>query len=198
MSVAPPNAAPRSYLFTEGREIEPVACSSGGVLPATGQTKCYMGVNPWAEVDCASAEFPGQDAFYQKGCPTEGRFVDNGDGTVTDNCTGLTWQQETADIPGDDDNRVTWAEALRYCEDLEFAGHDDWRLPNVRELQSIVDYGRYNPAIDPVFSAESSWYWSSSSFVDFTRVAWRVSFNVGYVAHGDKLHDAHYVRAVRG
>ena len=177
------------YLFTDGPE--PVAISGGGSLSATGQTTCYMGVEPWSETDCGSAEYPGQDGLYQKGCPMDGRFVDNGDGTVTDTCTGLTWQQETA--PGE----YNWAEALRYCEDLDFAGHDDWRLPNLRELESIVDYGRYDPAIDPVFSAESSWYWSSSSDVVGTDLAWIVVFNGGFVYRDGKLFRG-YVRAVRG
>jgi hypothetical protein len=119
----------------------------------------------------------------------EGRFVDNGDGTVTD--TGLTWQQETAP------DMYTWAEALQYCEGLELGGETDWRLPNVRELESIVDFGRYNPAIDPVFSAESSWYWSSSSSVGGPSRAWHVSFTDGRVSHGGK-DGACYVRAVRG
>jgi hypothetical protein len=56
-----------------------------------------------------------------------------------------------------------WWQALDYCESLSFVGHDDWRLPNVRELQSIVDYGRSEPAISPVFGAWSSQYWSSTS-----------------------------------
>jgi len=181
-----------TYLFAGGRGPEAIEGSGGGgVLPATGQTRCYMGVSPWSEIDCASAEYPGQDGFYQKGCAMEGRFVDNGDGTVTDNCTGLTWQKDTAA------GKYTWPEALQYCEDLELGGKTDWRLPNVRELQSIVDYGRYGPAIDPVFSAESSWYWSSSSLVGSPDLAWFVYFNLGLVDYGFKsYHD--YVRAVRG
>ncbi len=83
---------------------------------------------------------PGQDGFYQAGCPIEGRFVDNGDGTVTDTCTGLMWQKDTADVNGRRNratmqDRLNWQDALKYCESLSFAGHDDWRLPNVRELR---------------------------------------------------------------
>ncbi|MEX1312088.1 MAG: DUF1566 domain-containing protein [Candidatus Sulfomarinibacteraceae bacterium] len=77
-------------------------------------------------------------------------LVDNGDGTVTDLATGLVWQQS------DSGAGMSWEEALAYAEDLELAGYDDWRLPNAKELQSIVDYSRSpdttgSAAIDPVF-----------------------------------------------
>ena len=73
-------------------------------------------------------------------------FIDNGDGTITDTVTGLMWQKATA--PG----TYTWEQALTYCENLTLAGdYSDWRLPNRNELQSIVDYSRYNPAIDTTF-----------------------------------------------
>jgi len=52
------------------------ACQNSPRLAATGQTKCYDAAG--AEIDCASADFPGQDGFYQVGCPSAGRFVDNG------------------------------------------------------------------------------------------------------------------------
>lgn len=77
-------------------------------------------------------------------------YVDNGDGTITDRNTGLMWMQK------DSGKSVYWKEALEYAEKLVFAGHDDWRLPNAKELQYIVDYSRSpdttdSPAIDPVF-----------------------------------------------
>jgi hypothetical protein len=152
-------------------------------------------------IDCASADWPGQDGFYGKGCPTAERYVDNQDGTVTDTCTGLMWQKATADKDGngtiDDSDRMPWQNALQYCESLEFAGHSDWRLPNVRELQSIVDYGRYSPSSDPIFGAESGWYWSSSTYVSLPSYAWFVGFYDGLVFSGDKDYGG-FVRAVRG
>jgi len=77
-------------------------------------------------------------------------FVDNGDGTISDLATGLMWQKSDDGVSRD------WEEALKYAEDLELAGHNDWRLPNAKELQSIVDYTRSpqtsaSPAINPVF-----------------------------------------------
>jgi hypothetical protein len=61
-------------------------------------------------------------------------FVDNGDGTITDQATGLIWMQSDSGVGMD------WPQALAYCEGSTTAGHDDWRLPNAKELQSIVDY----------------------------------------------------------
>ena len=171
-------------------------------LPATGQKVCYGFVENqgWVEVPCAEAACQGQDASYATGCPSEGRFTDNEDGTVTDNCTGLQWQKDTADVNGDgqstDQDYAVWCDALAYCENLSFAGHDDWRLPNVRELQSIVDYGRVVPAIDPVFGALSSFYWSSTSYAVFPLNAWLVHFHIGHVDLGHK-GGGYYVRAVR-
>lgn len=79
------------------------------------------------------------------------KFVDYGDGTVSDTSTGLMWQQ------ADDGNERDWEYALSYAENLYLGGPSDWRLPNAKELQSIVDYTRCpqttnSAAIDPVFS----------------------------------------------
>ena len=138
--------------------------------------------------------------MQRTGCPSEGRFVDNGDGTVTDHCTGLMWQKDTADVnlSGDvtDEDLVSWCDALRYCNIVEFAGHDDWRLPNVRELESIVDYGRLGPAIDPVFSAFSRQYWSSTSLAGDPGFVWFVGFSGGSVQDTGKGNRS-FVRAVR-
>ncbi|MBI4605561.1 MAG: DUF1566 domain-containing protein [Planctomycetes bacterium] len=177
----------------------PTCPAQASGLPDTGQTTCYDASG--RVVDCASDTCAGQDGAYVTGCPSEGRFVDNGDGTVTDTCTGLMWQKDTADTNGDgqvtfNDDGVTWCAALAYCENLSFAGHDDWRLPNVRELQSIVDYGRVDPAIDPVFAAIPLSHWSSTSDAVHTDNALRVSFSFGFVNEHDKA-EVFYIRAVR-
>jgi hypothetical protein len=103
-------------------------------------------------------------------------FVDNGDGTITDNATGLMWQQ------ADDGTTRDWENALSYSESLTLGGHNDWRLPNAKELHSILDYTRSpdvsgSPAIDPIFSCTSfndpsgapgqyGYYWTSSPLMD--------------------------------
>jgi hypothetical protein len=78
-------------------------------------------------------------------------FVDNGNGTITDKATGLTWTQN------DSGQGLDWESALNYCESLDYAGISDWRLPNAKELQSIVDYSHSpdatnSAAIDPIFN----------------------------------------------
>jgi hypothetical protein len=101
----------------------------------------------------------------------ENDLQDNGDGTITDRATGLTWTRADSDEP------MTWREALAHAEGLELGGHDDWRLPNVKELQSIVDYSRApdarqasarGPAIDPVFAVadRESWCWASTTHLE--------------------------------
>ena len=167
-------------------------------LPDTGQDVCYGFVEKqiWVEIPCAEATCPGQDGFHETGCPSEGRFVDNADGTVTDNCTGLMWQKDT----GNAGKSLTCCDALAYCENLSLGGGlvawDDWRLPNVRELQSIVDYGRVRPSIDPVFGALSSAYCSSTSLAGNPELAWNVYFDRGFVDIDGK-DNTHFVRAVR-
>ncbi len=96
----------------------------------------------------------GEGRFFVllvRGNPDYGvnRFVDNGDGTITDHATGLTWTQT------DSQHGMNWLEALEYAESLDYAGHGDWRLPNAKELQSIVDYTRSpdtsrSAAINPI------------------------------------------------
>ena len=79
-----------------------------------------------------------QTGYYVRcvrGGQTQQSLVDNGDGTVTDNRTGLIWQQGE---PG----AMTWNSALTYCEGLSLAGSTDWRLPNIKELESLVDETR--------------------------------------------------------
>lgn len=90
---------------------------------------------------------------YVRGNENYGKndFADNGDGTVTDNATGLMWMQN------DNGEGLNWEEALQYAADAEIAGHSDWRLPDAKELQSILDYSRSpsttsSAAIDAVFS----------------------------------------------
>jgi hypothetical protein len=97
--------------------------------------------------------------------------VDNGDGTITDRATGLMWTRADSGKPMD------WRQALAYAESLKLAGHEDWRLPNVKELQSIVDYRRApdareasarGPALATVFklTKTESWFWSSTTHVE--------------------------------
>jgi len=189
-------------IFVHGPAPVPV-CTTGSAPPATGQTKCYD--QNGTSVLCDSTSCPGQDGFYRAGCSGGSRFTDNGDGTVTDNCTGLMWQKGTADVNGDGEidgslegtDTLSWCDALVYCENLSFANHSDWRLPNVRELQGIVDYGRSEPAIDPIFGAVSEAYWSSTTVDNFPNNAWPVGFKLGDIDWDLAKTIRSFVRAVR-
>lgn len=118
-------------------------------------------------------------------------FVDHSNGTVTDQATGLVWQQT------DDGTTKTWQGALDYCNTLTLASSSDWRLPNIKELRSIVDESRFSPAIDPVFSGINTSYWSSSSNAYDPDNAWFVYFVSGLVNFYDKTSSSYYVRCVR-
>ncbi len=132
-------------------------------------------------------------------------YIDNGDGTVTDNATGLMWEQKTADGgPQDTEITYTWKDALAYCESLLLAGYNDWRLPNTKELERVIDLGADDPAINTAFfpNTQSGQYWTGTSCSGCHKMkAFAVDFTDGELYYGNKLrdgeHDRNYVRAVR-
>ena len=122
---------------------------------------------------------------------TLSNYTDNGDGTVTDTSTGLTWQQI---IP---DESMSWEEALSYCEMLNLGNYTDWRLPTVKELQSLVDFSLSDPAINPTFFPYTDEYfcWSSTTNAFDTYDAWGMGYGSDGFVH---KYDDEHVRAVRG
>jgi len=104
---------------------------------------------------------------------------------------------------------MTWANAITNCAALNagagYGGYTDWRLPNIKELQSIVNYGNVSPAIgettgggeEPFTNTQSFNYWSSTTYADYTGIAWYVYFGTGDVYLDDKT-SSYYVRPVRG
>ncbi|MFS1422875.1 DUF1566 domain-containing protein [Shewanella sp. 10N.286.48.B5] len=142
-----------------------------GVNFVDGRIKGYPKFNPRTKT-------PNKMYFrFVRGNKAYGKnnFIDNKDGTTTDLATGLTWQQT------DSNKGLNWQQALQYSEDLTLAGHSDWRLPDAKELQSIVDYTRSpetsnSAAIDPIFYTSSiknesgekdyPYYWSSTTHLD--------------------------------
>jgi len=201
------------------------AALDGGTLaggfPATGQTTAYG---------------TGSDGDVQAGAALS--YTDNGDGTITDNNTGLMWEKKD-DSGGihDKGNTYTWCGAscfgtnemdgtitstfLDTLNDVGgggascFAGYCDWRVPNYKELTSILDLEVFFPSVDPAFHqsgtctgcldvtlasctcTDSSNYWSSTSTASNSVNAWGVSFNEGRVVVGVKAGTLR-VRAVRG
>lgn len=128
---------------------------------------------------------------------------DNGNGTVTDLWTGLVWQKgENATVLGEPKAvAVRWSAALSYCENLELAGSSGWRLPNVKELESLSDDSGNGPAIDPTKfpKARAANYWASTTDSSSPASAWYVNFAYGFVGSYAKYDtSAYYVRCVRG
>jgi hypothetical protein len=121
------------------------------------------------------------------------RLLDNGDGTVTDHRTGLIWQQRASDKP------MPWEAALQACDNLELAGHSDWRLPNVKELRSLSDDQLVQPSLNKKFfaGAQAALYWSSTTQSNRPERAWFVDFTTGLVSYSDKTEPC-LVIAVRG
>jgi hypothetical protein len=130
-----------------------------------------------------------------RGAQTGNDFFDNNDGTVSDKGTGLMWQQYGS-------TTGTWEGALAYCENLTLAEYTDWRLPNRNELQSLVDYDGYFPAINITYfpNTAAASYWSSSTVASWPTYAWDINFWDGNSFGLDKSYSYSpiYVRAVRG
>ena len=134
--------------------------------------------------------------FFDRTKNTDGAFVndfvDNGDGTVTDQATGLMWQKD-----GSTDGMM-WQGANEYVKKLnneQFGGHADWRLPTIEELASLMKPIKPEGElyIDPVFSGKQDICWSSDMFGSDT--AWYASFKAGMVRHSYFFF--YYARAVR-
>ena len=192
-------------------DVADVQCGAPRGLTATGQTGCDQGDGTFGA--CSGTE-PVQDGQVRAGRPR--RFVDNGDGTISDLVTGLMWEKQdgSATGAGIDLAYGGWSGSLyllRYgpppalaIERMGLAGYGDWRLPNRRELESLVDIGGQSPAIDPIFHHDctpgcsldtcactaAGPYWSSTHAVQDMSFppddkplppAWAVSFADGSV-----------------
>ncbi len=180
-----------------------------GKAPKTGQTTCYDTVG--SVIACAGT---GQDGETQNGLARS--FTDNGDGTITDNNSGLMWEKLSFDGSiHDKGTTYTWANAfvskVATLNGASFAGYNDWRVPSVSELQTLVNFGAVSsPSVYSTFNTgcvaactvttcsckQSSYYWSSTTYQTYPSYAWYVSFSAGDTYSGSKT-DFRYVRAVR-
>ena len=160
--------------------IEP---NLGGLLK-TGQTTSYVA---------------GDDGDLEIGIAKS--YTDNGDGTVTDDNTGLMWAKDGNGAGCNNGNTLTWAAALSYANGLDFAGYTDWRLPNIFELFSIclleVTHGA--PYIDTTYfpNTANAYYWSSTTYPNDTDRVLAVYFGTGYMSSRTKT-SSNYARCVRG
>ena len=174
----------KAYAFTAEKEGDTVTATfnvTGVVnLPKTGQTTSYR---------------TGDDGYHQRGVAWPNpRFVDNGDGTITDKLTGLMWQRVPLSTT------KTWNDAIDYCNNLELAGHTDWRLPNKRELYSLYNAGQADNAAwlnsQGFSNIKIGWYWSAGTYAYNTSCAWLVCMRHGGISNGN-ICFSDYVVAVR-
>jgi len=138
------------------------------------------------------------DGAYQKGFTLtrpivkgvgSHRFILAG-GIVTDLATGLMWIKSPNDSLGEPfDAQQAWADAIIACEGINLGGFIDWRMPNVKELMSIMDYARVNPAVDgEYFSVAWDSYWSSTTSADDNAKAYWVGANTGFINIDSKVN----------
>jgi len=187
-----------------GRSIFSNPCPPDGPAPVqkTGQTISYN---------------TSDDGDLEKGVAWPNpRFTNNGDGTVTDNLTGLIWLRDANCSLFN--GPQTWDDAVNiivqqledgYCGLSDDSSAGDWRLPNRRELLSLLDDGYYNPALsntagtgqwsegDPFYNVQSHYYWSSTTYAAFTGYGWYVYMGSGDVYHSSGIN-SYYVWPVRG
>jgi len=196
------------------------ACQAGGgTVLETGQTTCYDVAG--ALISCTDT---GQDGEFRKGLARSytDNATDNTDGTITDNRTGLMWEKLARDGSiHDADKYYLWEDAFGKITQLNtqpcFAGHCDWRLPNVNELYSLIDYASgSSPKVQAAFDTDCTPgcgvtgcsctapapYWSSTTYTDDPTLTWAVFFYFDdYVVvqvEPKSDPDGYYVRAVRG
>lgn len=196
------------------------AGSAGAVdLPATGQTLSYTSNKN--DKNPAPVAVP-DDGAVQAGATLS--FTDNGDGTITDNNTGLMWEKK-GDNGGlhDKDNAYVWSGAgtqetiWDWLDDVNaeggagFAGYNDWRIPNAKELQSLVHFEKSMPMTPPAFNSNcvagvtvstgsctaTTVYASSTTWARSTSMAWGVRIQDAILFPQDKASPLR-VRAVRG
>jgi hypothetical protein len=115
--------------------------------------------------------------------PAWAEFIPQGNGTVLDTQTDLIWQQGNKH---NNDGGRTWDQARDYCQNLVLGGCTDWRLPDKDELAGLVNTQRVDPAIDPVFAAQSAGYWTGNDLVDNSDSAWVTLFSYGALTAQDK------------
>ena len=151
-------------------------------LTKTGQTTSY---------------YTDDDGALRKGVAwPEPRFLDHGNGTITDNLTGLMWERWASRTT------KTWTEAIDYCNTLSLSGYTDWKLPNINELESLVNSGESSVAswLDAQgFDINQGWnnYWSSTTAAYNTSIAWGVDMQYGCVNENFKTFSGRYALAVR-
>ncbi len=137
----------------------------------------------------------------------DANFTVHDNGTVTDISTNLMWKICSEGLQGKQCQEgkaqlLSWPDAIASAtksNQEKFAGYADWRVPNLKELQSLVETRCFNPAINEnIFpNTDGSWFWSSTSVASSTGSAWGIGFGAGYGFAKDKTSQTGMVRLVR-
>ena len=197
--------------------LSPANVFSGIIqLPETGQVKCYNWQSPWEEIDCLGT---GQDGMYRMGanwpeprftityCNSPGQCPDPGidcDGNASndimrDNLTGLVWARD-GNLPN---VTLDWNEAIDFANNLTLCGQTDWRLPNIIELESLLNAGTDTPTwlntTQGFLNVADLYYWSSTTpaMPGYSTYAWDVLMGASGAAFSGKDSNNHYVLTVR-
>ena len=166
-----PNTVPDFYWSKDKKEPYNDPKLVWGVYFAYGCSICYMKDTPFY----IRAVRGGYNLAF--GDTTKYAFKDNGDGTITDLNTGLMWMK-------DENPPMNFADAVKFCTDLDLAGYNDWRLPNMREIPTLIDLSFkdslwYHKEFFPnIITKPLGFYWSSSTFAG--TFGWGVNFQLGY------------------
>ncbi len=160
-----------------------------GAVPKTGQTTVYRA---------------GDDGTHQKGVAWPNpRFTDHGT-TVTDEMTGLMWVRAPHTVSNNSGGK-TWNQAIDVCIAMNAGagtfGYTDWRLPNVSEMQSLIDFGSFSPALPaghPFTGFFTAHYWTSSTYAGDTSQAYSVTTIAGNAGYTYKTISSYYAWPVRG
>jgi hypothetical protein len=183
------------FLYSPFIISNPTAHAGTIQLPQTGQTTCYN--SSGAVIGCAGT---GQDGNLRAGAAWPNhRFVVSGE-CVTDNLTGLMWARN-GNLAGQKDwyQALDWVAALNSGDGL--CGYRDWRLPNLNELESMVNEEKANISdwlnTQGFYSVQASEYWSSSTNANLTSYAWAVYIFDGHVSYYNKTDYGNYVWPVR-
>ena len=164
-------------------------------LFATGQKSCFAADG--RKIACVQT---GQDGEYQAGIPwPQPRFEVFQKGVIRDRLTGLYWTQKADLAPG----LVNWEEAFEIIRALNrknWGGFSDWRLPNINELESLVDCATHSPALPQghPFLEVREFYWSSTTSFYDPIWAWALYLTKGATGVGMKKDRHFYIWAVRG
>lgn len=187
----PVDKVKKDYKYAAGRLTGTLVAPPARGLPKTQQT---------------TSQRTGDDGDLEIGYPLTGpRFTDNEDNTIKDNATGLVYVNDTREcgnnfVDGGKQKAMTWADAVDACINLTYAGHNDWRLPNLKEWLAIMNYEKADPTLDDFWYFESYQrdYWTSTTDPKYKdSYAFRIKLERGF-ADSYSMANTLHVRPVRG